>query len=152
MMASAGPGFVDEAVGLGDVIRAEAAGLDIAMIRPVLSSGPASNTDLPGGSLWIWNRHLWSSRVDDAHGIQLLTDQHLEHARDLSGWLVEKVADHRWLVTARDRQPWYGFTTNREWHMAAGREDSAPDFLVQARHDFGDMILTTEIADAHPAR
>ena len=35
--------------------------------------------------------------------------------------------------------------------MRIGRE-GMPDFVVQARHDFGDMILTKEIADDNPAQ
>ena len=148
---SAGPGVIEQALGLSNMIRVEAARIEVAMIIPLGTSGPVTTLDLPGGGgLWSHNRHLWSSRVHDVYGIQLLTNQHLEHARDLSDWHVEKVGDRRWLVTARDLQPWYGFTNDREWHMRV-HPDNAQDFVVQARHDFGTMRLTQEIADAHPA-
>ena len=83
-------------------------------------------------------RHLMSSRVFDAYGIQLLTDTHLAHAHDLSRWDVQTVAPGRHLVQARDLDPWY----------AADQPD--PAVLEQARADFGDMILTPAIAEAEP--
>ena len=102
---------------------------------------------LPDGGRWLFHRHLWASRVFDVHGVQLLTSQHLQHARDLSAWRVEQVAPDRWLVSARDLHPWYDVTDYVDWH---GVQAGSPEFLVSARHDFGDMILTDEIAADHP--
>jgi hypothetical protein len=83
-----------------------------------------------------YNRHLNSRYIPDAHGLQLLTDAHLEYANDLSDWVIEPLGGGRHLVQAKDLQPWY----------ATGDPD--PDTLAKARADFGKMILTKQtIAD-----
>jgi hypothetical protein len=46
------------------------------------------------------NTPLWSRYVTDAHGIQILTDEHLAGVADLSSWLVTPVASGRYLVEA----------------------------------------------------
>ena len=121
--------------------------LDVGAIRPMLSSFLVSWRSLPQGSRWHFNRHLWSSRIHDVTGIQLLTGAHLAHAHDLSGWQVTQVAPDRWLVRAPDLEPWYDVPDRDTWNRRAFPH---PDVLAQARSDFGDMILTDEIAEAHP--
>ena len=93
--------------------------------------------DLRDSLIWEF-RHLLGSRVLDAYGIQLLTDAHLAHAHDLSGWHVETVAPGRHVVRARD--------------LAASYAGNQPDpaVLERARADFGDMILTAAVAAAEP--
>ncbi len=85
-----------------------------------------------------YNRHLLSRYTPDAHGIQILTDQHLSQARDLSSWNIRDLGHDRYLVEAEDLTSWY----------------SAPlpdqDIVDQARHDFGDMILKKETIAANP--
>ena len=85
-----------------------------------------------------YNRHLLSRYTPDAHGIQILSDQHLTRARDLSSWNIRELGHGRYLVEAEDRTSWYC--------------KPLPDQEVvdQARHDFGDMILTKEISAANP--
>lgn len=78
-------------------------------------------------------RHLAARRTHDAYGVQLLTDAHLTHAHDLSGWDVRTVAPGRHLVRARDLAPWYA------------AEQADPDTLARARADFGNLILTDQI-------
>ena len=69
----------------------------------------------------------------------MLTGAHLAHADDLSRWQVTEVADDRYLVRAADLTAWYGSV-----------ESPGSDVLAEARRDFGDMILTDAIAEAHP--
>lgn len=85
-----------------------------------------------------YNRHLISSYVPDAHGIQLLTDAHLDHARDLSDWDIEPLTGGRHLVKAHHLDRWYATV------------DPDPETLAKARHDFGDMILTLDTVASHP--
>ena len=82
-------------------------------------------------------RSLWREFTPDAHGIQILTDAHLARARSLTGWNVNPVAGGRYLVQARDLEPWYSGT------------QPDPDVLAAARADFADMILTPSAIDAH---
>lgn len=84
------------------------------------------------------NRHLWDTRVLDAHGIQLLTSRHLDHAHDLSGWTVTEVAPDGHLVEAADLAPWFA------------QDNPDPNVLDQARADFGDMLLTWDHIIANP--
>jgi hypothetical protein len=85
------------------------------------------------------NRHLHSQYTPDAHGLQLLTDAHLEHANDLSDWVILPLGAGRHLVGAKLMRPWYA------------NIDPDPQTLVEARADFGKMILTPEtIADNPP--
>ena len=85
-----------------------------------------------------YNRHLNSRYTPDAHGLQLLTDAHLEHANDLSDWVIEPLGGGRHLVQAKDLQPWYA------------KVDPDPETLAQARADFGKMILTKQTIADHP--
>lgn len=137
-----GGASVASAERLADVLRANAADLDVAAIRPM---HPAQTNAffLPGGARWIWNRHQWSARVADVAGIQLLTSEHLDHASDLSDWRVEKVATDRWLVSAQDLTHWYDEPAFSAWY---GNETGHAEHLEAARHDFGDMILSDETA------
>lgn len=85
-----------------------------------------------------YNRHLNGQYIPDAHGLQLLTDNHLKRANDLSGWLIEPLGGGKHLVQAKDLEPWYATI------------DPDPDTLAKARADFGGMILTPEIIAANP--
>jgi hypothetical protein len=119
--------------------------LDLAFIRPAPS--PTVSWDqidirhkLPDlrESNVRYNRHLLSRYTPDAHGIQILTEQHLTRARDLSAWNIRELGHGRYLVEADDPAPWYS--------------TPLPDQKVvdAARHDFGDMILTKELIAANP--
>jgi hypothetical protein len=85
-----------------------------------------------------YNRHLNTRYVPDAHGLQVLTDDHLANAHDLSDWQIEPLGAGRHLVQAADLAPWYATI------------DPDPDTLAKARHDFGHMILTPETVNANP--
>lgn len=119
---------------------------DIGFLRyagtpvPFWTSIPNNALGFPAGldeSDWRTTRDIWSSYTPDAHGVQMLTDQHLGRAGDLSQWDVREVAPRRFLVQARDLEPWYSTVI------------PDLDVLEQARKDFGDMILTPEIAVAN---
>jgi hypothetical protein len=91
------------------------------------------------GDVVFRGRHLLTEYVPDAHGLQVLRDEHLAHARDLSAWTVTDLGEGRHLVEARDLAPWYTTPV------------PDPDVVEQARHDFGDMILTKDLIAANPA-
>jgi hypothetical protein len=79
------------------------------------------------------NRHLWDQYVPDAHGIQLLTEEHLSRAHTLEDWDVRRLAPDRYLVRAKDLAGWYAGT----------RPD--PEVLSSARMDFAGMLLTPKV-------
>ena len=79
-------------------------------------------------SAYLALREQWPHRVFDAHGLQILTADHLERAHDLTDWHTRQVGD-RYLVAARDLDPWL---TN---------DHPDPTVLDRARTDFGDMII-----------
>ena len=115
----------------------------VALVRP----NTPGWRQLKHGGRWSKNRHLWSTRAHDAHGIQVLTSAHLSHARDLSKWRVSEVATDRYLVQAESLAPWYATPDSETWKRGLF---PSIDTLAQARHDFGQMILTEEVADANP--
>ena len=82
---------------------------------------------------WRNNRQLWHAYVPDAHGIQLLTAEHVDKLDNLDTWNVSQVAPDRYLVEARDLEAWYA------------ADEPAPEVLAAARRDFRDAILTPEI-------
>ncbi len=82
------------------------------------------------------NQHLLGRYVYDAHGLQVLTDEHLTRARDLTGWLVSDLGHGRHLVEAADLAPWF----------ATDLPD--PAVVDRARNDFGTMLLTLDVIRA----
>lgn len=90
-------------------------------------SGPIHPSNGAGKDLYLQRPDLRTRRVVDAHGLQVLTGEHLEEAVDLSGWRTTRIGD-RYLVEARDLAPWF----------AENRPD--PAVLEQARSDFGPVI------------
>lgn len=98
---------------------------------------PAPLIEHPG--LFPRWRPLWRTHVLDAYGAQILTTRHLERAHDLSNWRIEDWGRDTHLVTAHDLAPWYATT------------QPPHDVLVQARHDFGDLVVTDATLAAHPA-
>jgi hypothetical protein len=78
------------------------------------------------------NRALWGRYVPDAHGIQILTDEHLEEVSDLSTWNVTPLNHGRYLVEATDLTAWFG---------PNGPSES---LIAKARADFGRAIVSPE--------
>ena len=85
-----------------------------------------------------YNKHLLLDHVPDAHGLQVLTDRHLAHARDLSGWEITDLGAGRHLVAAPDLAPWYAEPT------------PDPEVLARARNDFGPMLITEQLVAENP--
>jgi hypothetical protein len=81
------------------------------------------------GLRYLRERAWWSRRVPDAHGLQLLTADHLARAEDLDAWDITPVGD-RVLVAAPDPEPWFA------------NDQPDPATLKRARRDFGAMIAT----------
>ncbi|MBM6400502.1 hypothetical protein [Phycicoccus sonneratiae] len=96
---------------------------------------PPARSDSPfNGRAYQYHPERWHEFLLDPSGIQLLTNQHLEKANDLSAWSTQRVDDGHVLVEARDLGAWYE-------PIAAG--EPIPDALLSAaRNDFGEMILT----------
>ncbi len=88
-----------------------------------------------------YERHpeRWDEFVLEPSGIQILTDRHLAHAHDLSGWSTTRLDGDHVLVEAHDLEPWYATPLRQH-------ESPDPELLEHARRDFGDMILTPERA------
>lgn len=87
--------------------------------------------------------HLLSSYAPGAHGVQVLTGAHLARAHDLSAWTVEEVARDRFLVSARNPAVWFP-------EAESGAVTAPREVLKQAESDFGDMLLTFDVARANP--
>lgn len=129
-----------------DAVTPHAALLDQAFIRPARTTPPGwlviggaqPLPDLEEHHLHE-NRHLLDRYVPDAHGIQILTSDHLTRAHDLSDWDITDLGHDRHLVTAADLTPWYSDTLPH------------PDTVTHARHDFGPLILTQDTIATHPA-
>lgn len=98
-----------------------------------------------------YNQPLLSSFVPDAFGLQLLTASHLERARDLSSWDVTSLANGRYLVAAKDPEPWFRPVDGRDerGYCVADPLPDSSDVVREARADFGDMILTYDLLEAH---
>lgn len=92
----------------------------------------------PSAAKIIRAKHLAHRFVPDAHGVQVLTDHHLENARDLSTWNITDLGNHRLLVQAADLAPWYESAVPH------------PEVLHQARLDFGAMIITEATLAVYP--
>ena len=86
------------------------------------------------------NRHLWNRYIPDAHGIQVLTEEHLSRTRALDDWDVRLLGPDRYLVRAKDLAAWY-----------AGRRPD-PDVLTSARMDFAGLLLTPKVIKENPRR
>lgn len=130
-----------EAVELIEVLRTHAATLDYGFVR--VASGPsvawweALTNDEPRppaatGTYYKVLRDREASHVPDAYGVQVLTEQHMGNAHDLSGWDVAPVRG-RYLVKSRQADQWF-------------RPAGPPPAVVRAaRNDFGGMIISEEL-------
>lgn len=98
-------------------------------------------SELYHGRAYLWHPERWDEFVLEPCGIQILTDQHLAAAADLSGWRTTRLDAGHVLVEARDLEPWFGTPLRPDDALPA-------DLLDQARHDFGAMILTPQRAEA----
>lgn len=78
----------------------------------------------------------WHEFTLDPCGIQILTDQHLAKAHDLTGWTTTRLDAHHYLVETRDPAAWYATP------LPAMDGELPDDLIARARADFGDMILT----------
>lgn len=138
-------GPAERAEALLAVLEGLAADLDLAILHPIVPSLYA--WPLVTKSYWRQNRHLWSQYVPDAYGAQILTRDHLTKAQDLSGWQVERVGPDRFLVRARDLEPWVAAP---DAPFMSHQRFPDPDLRTRARADFGAMILTREKARTVP--
>jgi hypothetical protein len=117
--------------------------VSVAMVAKQLWSSMLRDT-LPGegpvhGWAYSWHPEIWHQYTLDPCGIQILTNEHLEKARDLSDWSVTRLDATHHFVEARDLEPWYGSLDTKA--------PAPPGVLDQARRDFGAMILTSERAE-----
>lgn len=134
---NADPGLGDQQASYAheSLLRRFAAHLDVGFVG---YCAPTPSARLYLDSVpWGDRRHLWASYVPAPHGVQLLTNAHLDRAHDLSGWLLDEVAPGRWLVTHPDREAWL-------------TPEPDPELVAEATADFGAMVLTFETALANP--
>lgn len=115
-----------------------------AFIRPAprcpneWASSLGRSQPLPNGvdeQIFRTDDYFHDAHVPDAHGIQVLRDEHLANAHDLSAWNVTALGSGRHLVEAPDLAPWYSTPL------------PDPEVVERARRDFGAMILTQAIID-----
>jgi hypothetical protein len=92
---------------------------------------PPLRESIPAYALRV-HADLWSRFVPDVHCMQLLTDEHLDRASDLSRWTVTQVAPGRALVEAPDLAAW----------LRPG--GPAPSIVDQARADFGRALVPAD--------
>lgn len=90
-----------------------------------------------GAEFAMWSRH-WDRVVPDVYGVQVLGAKHLEHAKDLSGWVTTRLEGGRFLVEARELGAWY---------------EDVPDsgMLAAARDAFHGIILTADLMREIPS-
>ncbi|RLV50836.1 hypothetical protein D9V37_02465 [Nocardioides mangrovicus] len=97
--------------------------------------------------------HLEESYLYDAHGWQLVTDQHLAHLGNLdpSRWQVELVTADRYTVTARDLAPWLDADSRPLERGEPPRPPVPPiGVLDTARADFADDLMSHQVLLDHP--
>ncbi|MFI0723670.1 hypothetical protein [Streptomyces sp. NPDC021224] len=92
---------------------------------------PPLREGIPANALYT-HADLWGRLVPDVHGMQLLTDEHLDRVADLSQWTVTHVAAGRTLVEASDLAEWLG------------PGGPALSVLDQARADFGRALVPAD--------
>lgn len=93
----------------------------------------------------VWKR-WWPGKVADAHGLQILTSEHLSLAHDLSSWNVTELTDGRYLVEAKDLEAWFGVSeiANPLSPQLPRIKVPVPEIVTRARTDFGKMIVTAD--------
>ena len=123
-------------------VTAYAARVDYALVRQatmfalaidgVTNRPPVRQPHRPGATAPVGNFHSRqlddSVYVPDANPVQLLTEQHLAGAADLSGWDRVEVAPGRHLVSSRELDGWFG------------QPEVDPALVERARADFGEII------------
>ena len=90
-----------------------AAPLDLVSIAMIGYRGMTTYlmADVPGSGAYdrdAYEHHpeRWDEFVLEPSGIQILTDRHLAHAHDLSGWSTTRLDGDHVLLEARDLGPW----------------------------------------------
>jgi len=104
-----------------------------------LSRRGPEDGELYAGHAFRFHPERWAQFIPEPSGIQVLTNAHLDAAHDLSGWVTTRLDENHVLVEARDLGPWY----------AEPRRENVPvpdEILLPARRDFGDMLLTPQLA------
>lgn len=154
VLAETGSGrlYVEQAISLRDqFVIPHAAHVDYATVLVTWPPHQRLTTSIEERGYW-WafdTRNLWSQFVADPSPIQVLTDAHMDKAHDLTNWHVMRVVPGRWLVQAKDLDPWFD-----TYDYPAGTHNwryTNPDVLDQARRDFGDTLLTEDLVSANRA-
>ena len=129
-------------------------GLRVASISThgsfIMYSPPDLADDDPDVSAYARHPETWSEFVAQPQGIQILTNDHLQQASDLTDWNTTRLDARHVLVEARDLFYWYG--AHRAYSPLPHR---SPEW-TKAREDFGDMMLSwsraTTLGIATPPR
>ncbi|MEZ0577667.1 hypothetical protein [Nocardioides sp. MH1] len=130
-------GWCDQLQDLQGLVRALGPVADVAWLRPAppLSDWRISPQGLSGNFTQF--PQLRTSFVPDAHGIFVLTPEHLAKARDLSDWQLEELGNDRTLVVHKDPGAWFA------------QKEPDVEVLAKARADLGPMILTKQDVREH---
>lgn len=78
------------------------------------------------------NRHLWARWIPSPAGVMLLNDYHVQKLPPLPDWTRTQISAHRWLVQARDLEPWYARPAPDPETLAAARAELAPALATPA--------------------
>ena len=105
-----------------------------------MSLTPAPRAYIPSTPSCFRRARLSADYVIDAHVAQVLTSSHLARAGTLDSYVLEEIAQDRFLAVARDSQPWLA-ERNPEFEV-----------LQRARIEFGAALLTSEVLAANPRR
>jgi hypothetical protein len=69
------------------------------------------------------NTDMWDRYVPDVHGMQLLTERHMDHISNLSDWVVTPAGNARYVVEAAELSAWLTLDGPNETVLAKGRAD-----------------------------
>jgi len=139
-------GWQKQAAALMDVVRQHAHRCEAAIVRQarlmpttmvsVVNEVPPTlpNKSSNRAPTWYYRtrRDLDHVTVPDAYGLLLITDAHLQRARELSRWRISQPAPGKYLLEAKDLAAWFA------------QPEVDPEILAAARFELGDMILWAE--------
>ncbi|MEZ0577666.1 hypothetical protein [Nocardioides sp. MH1] len=129
--------WVDQLQSLTDLLRAVGALAEVAWcgLAPPLADWAFDARDL--NAHFAQTPRLRARFVPDAHGIFVLTPEHLAKARDLSDWRLEELGNDRTLVVHKNLGAWFA------------QKEPDVEVLEKARADLGPMILTKQDVREH---
>jgi hypothetical protein len=137
----------DTLTSLTDLLRAWADVTRYGLIRRTIAPGfawPPSDNIMPSPEVYpnyyLDAPALEDEWVPDPHGVQIVTTRHLERLSLGASWIVEPLLQDKYLVHAEPLDSWFDLGRPLE------------STLAQARQEFNNVLLTTDIATASRPR